>query len=250
MSAIFFDIAIAAGPDPDALQRVVEAVERSGYQNYAITLWLEPDRDGDVRRRFRDDWRIQDLAFAPGGEPGVFARWNAALARSQADTIVLLTDALEPHPDCLEALRQGFAQWGPDTMAQLRIARGDACGPRLGAVALGAAFADRFDHRRCFCPDYRWFHGDTELADFARLAGCLQRANGARATGFTTPVRAMDPGHIRESRKRHRRDGRVLRQRRQAGWLWGRDPERMCALAAAHLSVDSRRPVFNNPADH
>jgi hypothetical protein len=206
------DIVIPTWQRTEKLARCLASIERQTYPNIRVHPIEDTDRlfAFGVWNRFLRDW-------APGSDAG--------------DLFVYLCDDVELDPGCIAAAVDAMRA---DTdyvvgFHQSNIfGKGGWCRSAMGMV--GRAFAERYPDRQVFCPDYSRFHADSELGQYARLAGRFTYCQEASLVHFHPAhcPEAMDETHraVRTAAE-VTRDRETWNERVRRGLLWGRDAGRV-----------------------
>lgn len=183
-----FDIVIVADGNP----YIAGIFNKGKYGDYGVTIILNKKRIGWI------------------------ASMNRALKEVKSEYYIYASDDLIFPADCIENAMARMQERFPDGYGLVTISKKNRCPFGL----IGNKFVEHFPDRQVFCPDYIHYGSDTELRKFVMDSDLF--AYPPERESQVVHRRSNDETR-RIARQVRDRDHKIRDERKEKGYLWGRD---------------------------
>lgn len=183
-----------------------------------------------ARQRLPEDVVLKTVIVHDWQKRQAFAIWNDYMLHHAwgVDIFGYVCDDVEFHDNALHNAIVSMMLKFPDMDGLVGFAQNIQGKDGFSASAMGLIgrrFAQRFNERACFCPDYVSFHADSELGEYARSVNKFYYDASAQLTHYHPSHyhNEQDATHasVRQSTKVEG-DKRTYNERRAKGLLWGK----------------------------
>ena len=217
------DIVIPTRKRPKKLKLLLETIKEAIIPD--VTVWVFFDsydelNEFEAKHDKFGNWlnlRILQREFTP---PNFL---NDFLFLSTADVVLNLSDHCTVSRGCLREVRRVFEERFPDYDGVVGLNITDIRNQLDSAFcAFGTKFVGRFPNRAVWCPDYKVFHCDNELGQFAKSVDKFYFCETAHITYHFPNIRVDMDDTWKWSRRNKSHDSNIATQRNNANLLWGR----------------------------
>lgn len=207
------------------LARCLESLRRQTFQDFTVTV-VADNECVETQRAYRDGIIKPDSFEVNVRQEKAIRTWNRNLREIPERPLVYLCDDVELAPDCLEKAHEFIQTLNHDDYLlgfnQQLVSEYTPCKVAMGII--GPSFSLRFPARQVFCPDYDNMGVDAELAEYAESVGRLFYRDDAKLTHYHP---CMHPSELDEThtitREHSKRDRTTRRERKERGYLWGKN---------------------------
>ena len=211
--SIFVDIIIPTLDREQLLKETIRSILASYYKNIGITVVI----DGNIQMaRALAGWPVKLILNVLRLD--WVASMNKAIALTHDSAVIYASDDLIFDKYCIE---KAIEKMPKDQDALVAITQ-DVKGCRTAFGLLGRKFIERFPRGQVFCPDYTHFCSDFEIGLYAARINKLILCPEARVKHH----RFNDSTH-KEAKKVEKMDLAVKDERKNRGYLWGLNFERV-----------------------
>lgn len=219
-----FDVVIPTYNRVEKLKKCLASLRNQTFQDFNVFVVADNNCEATRKAYGKDDLGDVGIIFNQKCKKAPRI-WNSFLRDNPNRSICFICDDVELDGNCFEELLKidnlddkliGFNQ------KNLEV----GCKAAMGFV--GTKFADRFNERQVWCPDYDNMHVDGELIDSAVHFGAFFYAPQCRLVHHhpVTDVRLFDETH-NKTREHAQQDAETRLFRQKKGLIWGRDYERL-----------------------
>ena len=211
--SIYVDIIIPTLDREELLKETIKSILASTYKKIGVTVVV----DGNFKMaRALAGWPVRIILNAVRQD--WVASMNKAIAMTHDSAVLYASDDLVFDKYCIE---RAVSKMPEDQDALVAISQ-DVKGCRTAFGLLGRKFIERFPEGQIFCPDYIHFCSDFEIGVYAARINKLIICPEAKVQH----LRRHDSTH-QEAKKVEKRDLKIKDERKNRGYLWGLNFERI-----------------------